>query len=95
MSHNSKVYVIDGDQAALHSLTRLLTLEGYAIRAHQSARTFLETIRQDDSGCVVTDVHMPEINGIDLLAMMKERRISMPVIVVTAHARAFPDQSTP
>jgi two-component system response regulator FixJ len=81
-----KVYVIDDDQAALDSLTQLLTLEGYAVRAHQSARTFLETIRQADSGCVVTDVHMPEIDGIDLLAIMEERRISMPVIVVTAHA---------
>ena len=85
MSHDSKVYVIDDDQAALQSLTLLLTLEGYVVRAHQSARTFLETIRQDDSGCLVTDVRMPEIDGLDLLAIMKERRVSMPVIVITAH----------
>ena len=82
---NSTVYVIDDDQAVLRSLSLLLTSEGYAVRAHESARTFLETIRQDDSGCVVTDVRMPEIDGLELLAMLKERRISMPVIVITAH----------
>ena len=85
MPHNSMVYIVDDDKAVLHSLTLLLTTEGYAVRAHESARTFLETIRQDDSGCVVTDVRMPEIDGLDLLAMMKERRISMPVIIITAH----------
>ena len=86
MPHNSKVYVIDDDQAALDALKLLLTIEGYAVRTHQSAKPFLETIQQDNNGCVVTDVRMPEINGLDLLAMMKERRVSMPVIVITAHA---------
>jgi two-component system response regulator FixJ len=85
MPDSSMVYIVDDDQAILHSLTMLLKLEGYTVRAHESARTFLETIRQDDSGCVVTDVRMPEIDGLDLLAAMKERRISMPVIVITAH----------
>ena len=85
MPDRSTVYIVDDDKPALHSLTLLLTTEGYAVRAHESARTFLETIRQDDSGCVVTDVRMPEIDGLDLLAMMKERRTSMPVIVITGH----------
>lgn len=85
MSDSSTVYIVDDDQAVLHSLTLLLTAEGYAVRAHESARPFLETIRQDDSGCVVTDVRMPEIDGLELLAIMKERRISIPIIVITAH----------
>lgn len=87
MTDNSSltVYVIDDDRAVLGALTFLLTAEGYAVRAHQSARTFLETIRQDDSGCVVTDMRMPEIDGLELLAAMEERLISMPVIVITAH----------
>jgi two-component system response regulator FixJ len=85
MPDRSTVYIVDDNKAVLLSLTLLLTTEGYAVRAHESARTFLETIRQDDSGCVVTDVRMPEIDGLDLLAMMKERRISMPVIVITGH----------
>ena len=82
---NSTVYLIDDDQAVLGALSLLLTAEGYAVRAHRSARTFLETIRQDDGGCVVTDVRMPEMDGLELLAAMEERLISMPVVVMTAH----------
>jgi two-component system response regulator FixJ len=86
MTCEPTIHVIDDDPAILASLSLLLTAEGYAVHTHQSAQIFLDTIRQSDSGCVVTDIHMPEINGPDLLAMMKERRVSLPVIVITAHA---------
>ena len=85
MPDNSTVCIVDDDQAVLAALTSLLTAEGYAVRAHESARKFLEMIEQDDCGCLVTDVRMPEIGGLDLLAKMKERHVSMPVIVITAH----------
>src|SRR4029077_4872772 len=62
--------------------------EGYTVRTHESAQTFLDAVGQDESGCVVTDVRMPEISGMDLLTTMKieERRVSMPIIVITGHA---------
>ena len=85
MLGNSTVCIVDDDRAVLAALTFLLTAEGYAVRAHESARTFLEMIEQDDCGCLVTDVRMPGTSGLDLLAKMKERRVSMPVIVITAH----------
>ncbi len=85
MPDNSTVCIVDDDQAVLTALTSLLTAEGYAVRAHESARTFLDMIHQDGCGCLVTDVRMPEMSGLDLLAEMKERRVSMPVIVMTAH----------
>jgi two-component system response regulator FixJ len=85
MPDDSTVCIVDDDQAVLAALTFLLTAEGYAVRAHESARTFLDMIQQDDCGCLVTDVRMPEMSGLDLLAEMKERRVSMPVIVITAH----------
>ncbi len=85
MPDNSTVYVVDDDQAVLAALAFLLTAEGYAVRAHESARTFLDMIQQDACGCLVTDVRMPGMSGLDLLEKMKERRVSMPVIVITAH----------
>ena len=85
MPDNSTVCIVDDDRAVLSALTFLLTAEGYAVRAHESARTFLDLIQQDDCGCVVTDVRMPGMSGLDLLAKMKERSVSMPVIVITAH----------
>ena len=85
MPDDSTVCIVDDDKAVLAALTFLLTAEGYAVRAHESARTFLDMIEQDDCGCLVTDVRMPGMSGLDLLAKMKERRVSMPVIVMTAH----------
>ncbi len=88
MTYEPTIHVIDDDPAILASLSLLLTAEGYAVHTHQSAQTFLDTIRQSDSGCVVTDIHMPEINGLDLLATMNERRVSMPVIMITGQGNA-------
>ena len=82
------IHIIDDDSAMRESLSLMLRTEGYTVRTHESAQTFLDAVRQDESGCVVTDVRMPEISGIDLLTTMKieERRVSMPIIVITGHA---------
>ncbi len=88
MTCEPTIHVIDDDPAILASLSLLLTAEGYAVHTHQSAQIFLDTIRQSDSGCVVTDMHMPQISGLDLLAEMDERGMSMPVIIMTGHGNA-------
>ena len=88
MTYEPIIHVIDDDPTILASLSLLLTVEGYAVQTHQSAQTFLDAIRQGDSGCVVTDMHMPEINGLNLLAAMNERRVSMPVIMITGQGNA-------
>ena len=85
MFSRQTIYVVDDDEPALNSLSLLLTTEGYAVRSHKSARTFLDAIKQNERGCVITDARMPGMSGLDLLAVMKERRVSMPVIVVTGH----------
>ncbi len=85
MAFDPTIHIVDDDRAILDSFILLLTAEGLRVRTYESAQTFLETIRQNDSGCVVTDVRMPEISGLDLLAALKKQRVSMPVIVMTAH----------
>ena len=85
MPDNSTVCIVDDDRVVLSALRFLLTAEGYAVRAHESARIFLDTIERDDCGCLVTDVRMPGMSGLDLLAELRERQVSMPVIVITAH----------
>ncbi|HEY8094716.1 MAG TPA: response regulator, partial [Methylobacter sp.] len=64
------IYVVDDDKPALDSLSLLLTAEGYAVRSHESAGTFLDAIKQNERGCVITDVRMPGMSGLDLLAVM-------------------------
>ena len=88
MTYEPTIHVIDDDPAILASLSLLLTAEGYAVHTHQSAQIFLDTIRQSDSGCVVTDMHMPQMSGLDLLAEMNERRVFMPIIIMTGQVNA-------
>ncbi len=86
MTRAPTIHVIDDDQAMRDSLHLLLTVEGYAVHTHASARTILETIQDTDCGCIVTDMHMPETSGLDLLMALNERRVSLPVIVITGRS---------
>lgn len=86
VNDNTIIHVIDDSRAVCNSLSALLLNEGYSVRCHQSARTFLDTVREGEKGCVVTDVLMPDMSGLDLLAKVKERGISLPIIIVTGYA---------
>ena len=88
MANEQTIHIIEDDSAMRDALSLMLTIEGYTVHTYESARLFLDAIGQDERGCVVTDVRMPDISGIDLLARkeMKERRVSMPIILITAHA---------
>jgi len=86
MTCNPEIHLLDDDPAIRESLQLLLTMEGYAVHSHASARTILETIQDSDRGCIVTDLHMPKVSGLDLLAALKERRVSLPVIVITGRS---------
>jgi len=79
------VYVIDDDDAVRQSLEFLLKTAGISARSFESAKAFLEVMPQIHSGCVITDVRMPEITGIDLLHQIKESKRDIPVIVITGH----------
>jgi two-component system response regulator FixJ len=79
------IYVIDDDEAVRHSLEFLLKTAGMTVRGFDSATAFLAVLPEISSGCIVTDVRMPDITGIDLLRKVKELGIDIPVIVITGH----------
>jgi two-component system, LuxR family, response regulator FixJ len=79
------VHVIDDDEAARHSLAFLLGTAKIDVKTYDSATAFLAVAANVKSGCIITDVRMPEISGIDLLRRLKELKINVPVIVVTGH----------
>jgi two-component system, LuxR family, response regulator FixJ len=79
------VHVIDDDEAARHSLAFLLGTAKIEVKTYESATAFLAIAANVKSGCIITDVRMPEISGIDLLRRLKELKIGVPVIVVTGH----------
>ena len=79
------VHVIDDDEAVRQSVEFLLRTSGIAAKTYSSAAAFLAASPTIDSGCVITDVRMPEMSGIDLLQRLGERQINIPVIVITGH----------
>ncbi|WP_338834283.1 response regulator [Bradyrhizobium septentrionale] len=80
---DSTIYVIDDDDAARDGLVFLLTTSNFAVRDYHSARAFLDVIHGAAKGCVITDLSMPEMSGIDLLRQIRALGFDWPVIVVT------------
>jgi len=85
MDHRPVIHVID-DEAAIRDVVALVLAEEFDVRTHASARAFLESIEPNEEDCVITDLRMPEMDGMELLAKMKERRLASPVIVISGHA---------
>jgi len=82
MSTTSTIHVVDDDPAMRDSLRMLLEASGFTVRAYDSASAFLDG-GQSELGCVLTDVRMPEIDGLTLLRRLREMGVRLPVIVMT------------
>ena len=80
-----KVYVIDDDAAMRDSLDFLLGSAGFQVRAFESAQVFLNELASLEPGCVVTDVRMPGVDGMELLRQLSSGSRKLPVIVMTGH----------
>lgn len=80
------VHVIDDDPAVRDSLSFLLETASLETRVYDSAIAFLEALPEVTSGCVVTDVRMPEMTGIELVRRLKAQGFALPIIMITGHA---------
>jgi two-component system response regulator FixJ len=80
------VHVIDDDRAARESLEFLLDCAGLRVKGYDSADSFLEALPRLEHGCIVTDVRMPGMSGIELVERLKALGVADPVIVITGHA---------
>ena len=89
MSTLSVISVIDDDASVRAATTNLLSSHGYLVHTFASADDFLQSARLDDSSCVVADMQMPAMSGLDLLTHMRIRGNDVPFIFITA----FPDES--
>ncbi|MBL8597309.1 MAG: response regulator transcription factor FixJ [Devosia sp.] len=79
------VHIVDDEEAVRNSLAFLLTSAGFAVRVHQSATDFLAAAPNVTNGCLVTDLRMPDIDGIELLKRLKAADAMLPAIMVTGH----------
>jgi two-component system response regulator FixJ len=85
-SADRTVFVVDDDEAALDSLVVLLRSEGLNPKAFSSAEAFLRQLSPDARGCVISDVRMPGMDGVQLLKTLKGMGCALPVLVITGHA---------
>jgi len=86
MSKANVIHVIDDDAIIRDSVALVLARNGFCVQAHDSASEFLDRVDRDNTACVITDVCMPGVSGIELLAKLKEMGLVFPVIVITANA---------
>ena len=85
MSDRPAVFIIDDDPDVRESLSRLVRAAGFAVEAFDSADAFLSAFVEDRPGCLVTDIRMPGMNGLELQERMRSEGSSMPTIVLTGH----------
>ena len=79
------VHVVDDDEAMRNSMAFLLRAENLQVQTYADATDFLNALPEIKAGCVVTDVRMPGMSGIELLQRLRELKVSVPVIVVSGH----------
>lgn len=80
-----KIYIVDDDEPMRDSLTWLLEGEDYAVESFASAEAFLATLSDEQTGCLVLDVRMPEMSGLELHERLMVMGNHLPVIFITGH----------
>jgi two-component system response regulator FixJ len=85
MSDANLVHIIDDDEAVRDSLAFLLRAAEFNVVTYPSATHFLESLTRDIDGCVITDVRMPDMSGLELLRRLRGLSCMIPVVVMTGH----------
>ena len=85
MAESLTVHIVDDDAAVRDSLSLLLSVRGYRTASFASAEDFLAALRAEWSGCVLADIRMPGMSGLEMQRELATRAVAMPVSVLTAH----------
>lgn len=79
------VHIVDDEETVRNSLAFLLSTSGFATRVHETAFAFLDIAATIRNGCLITDLRMPDIDGVELLRRLQEREAMLPAIVISGH----------
>lgn len=79
------VHIVDDEETVRNSLAFLLSGAGFAVRVHESATAFLAMAPQITNGCLITDLRMPDMDGVELLRRLRDADALLPAIVITGH----------
>ena len=84
-SSKLNVIVVDDDPAVLNSLKFSLEIEGLSVSCYHSGTELLNAVDSLDSGCMVVDYHLFDMNGLELLRKLRDRSISIPALLITSY----------
>src|SRR5437879_12739538 len=90
MAPNPVIYIVDDDAAVRDSLAMLFAVEGMAVRSEGSARALLDDLPPAGAGCIITDVHVAEVSGGELVRRREAPRVPPPVVGPPGRAGAAP-----
>ena len=79
------IYIIDDDKSVRRSFEILFNSAGLVCKSYAGAKEFLDEYKQDEADLLILDIHMPDIDGCELLSILKNKNIIIPVIVITAY----------
>ncbi|MDO8812586.1 MAG: response regulator [Gallionella sp.] len=85
LMRDSTVFIVDDEVSILHALTRILRQAGLSAKTFASAEEFLAEHAPGQHGCLLLDVFMPGMNGLELQKLLKERHSKIPVIILTGY----------
>ena len=86
MTDRKLVHIVDDEEAIRRSASFMLKTSGYAVQAWPHGAAFLKEVRHVPEGCILLDVRMPEMDGLDVQQALLDRGVTMPVIILTGHA---------
>ena len=86
MSGDLVVHIVDDEEPVRKSLAFLLSMSGHAVRLHESATAFLSVAPGLRNACLITDLRMPDMSGVELLKRLRSAHTMLPTIVITGHA---------
>jgi two-component system, LuxR family, response regulator FixJ len=80
------IFVVDDEESVRHALTEMLDVFGYNVEAFDTAEGLLQSLESRHAGCIVADVRMPGMTGIELVRELSRRDMAIPVVVISGHA---------
>lgn len=85
MSDGKLVHIVDDEDAIRRSVGFMLKTSGYLVKVWTSGHEFLKQVRHAEHGCILLDVRMPEIDGLEVQRSLAERGVTMPIVIMTGH----------
>ncbi|MEJ2360195.1 MAG: response regulator [Gammaproteobacteria bacterium] len=86
MARQQTVHIVDDDAAVRKALVMLMQSDELQVESYASAEEFIKNVTAEDKGCILLDVRMPGMSGLELQQLLREQRIGMPVIIMTGFA---------